>query len=101
MRLVDEKDRYEIKKSLANHISSRYIFILHLLVLSPSLSTEHHKAGADERSVLGDRDKRGWQLKQKTQATLLYDAYSVSCISLSFIFARSTTYDLIFVIQYL
>lgn len=39
-------------------------------VLSPSLSTEHHKAGAGERSVLGDRDKRGWQLKQKTQAKL-------------------------------
>lgn len=44
-----------------------YIHVALVSVLSPSLSTEHHKAGAGERSVLGDRDKRGWQLKQKTQ----------------------------------
>lgn len=35
------------------------------LVLSSCLSTEHHKAGAGERSILGDRDKRGWQLNKK------------------------------------
>lgn len=87
----------EIKSPPRIFISLRiYIHLALASVLSPSLSTEHHKAGAGERSVLGGRDKRGWQLKQKTQATLLYDAYSISCISLSFVFARSTTYDLIF-----
>lgn len=59
----------------ANHVSLRYIFHATLAsVLSSSLSTEHHKAGAGERSILGDRNKRGWQLKQKTKATLFYDA---------------------------
>lgn len=66
------------------------IYIYPASVLSPSLSTEHHKAGAGERSVLGDRDKRGWQLKQKT--TLLY-AYSI--ILYIFIFHFRVTYNLI------
>lgn len=57
-----------------------YIHAALASVLSSSLSTEHHKAGAGERSILGDRNKRGWQLKQKSQATLFYDAYSTSCI---------------------
>lgn len=79
MRLIDEKDRYEIKVPRESHFLEVYIHPALALVLSPSLSTEHHKAGADERSVLGDRDKRGWQLKQKTQqrCSMMHIVYPV------------------------
>jgi len=71
----------EIKVAkFTNHFFKVYIHAALASVLSSSLSTEHHKAGVGERSILGDRNKRGWQLKQKSQATLFYDAYSTSCI---------------------
>lgn len=63
------------------------------LVLSSCLSTEHHKAGAGERSVLGDRDKRGWQLKTKNTSNVVFNCIELPCTSSStfLVFNRATT----------
>lgn len=67
-----------------------YLSTLHLLrVLSSSLSTEHHKAGAGERGVLGDRDKRGWQLKANKLKQRCSKCIALSC-TFTFSFSRAT-----------
>lgn len=75
-----------------------YIHAALALVLSSSLSTEHHKAGAGEWSILGDRNKRGWQLNKKVKQHYSM-MHIVHPVSLSFVFVQSTTYDLIFAIS--
>jgi len=94
---IFERTTNEIKAPRDSHFPKAYIHLALVSVLSSSLSTEHHKAGAGERSVLGDRNKRGWQLRQKTQATLFHNAYSTSC---TFTFCFRAAHDLRFYVHH-